>query len=271
MRAGKHVLCEKPMATSILDAVEMLRVAHATGRILGVGFHLRHNLVVEEVEQKVRAGIIGNVKYATAQFNLTSSPPPRLQIPHAIWKRDPEQMGGAGALMGMGVHLIDLLRFVVGSEVCAVQAAAVGMTQESPLESFGQVLLEFDSGAQAHLAYGGSFPLSRNDAVVYGERGRVIAKDVIDVATGGKLELLLIDDATGAGTEANQPAAVDHYQRQFEAFNNALLRGTPFRADGVDGLQAVQVACAIIQAQRSGQRVWVGENLAIDLNRNAPE
>lgn len=257
LRAGKHVLIEKPMAVGVDEAAAAVRAAREAGRLLGVGFHFRHHTLIAEARQQVAAGMVGDVLYATAQFNLTSSPPPRLTIAHAPWKRDPEQMGGAGALMGMGVHLIDLLRCMTGQEVAAVSAVAGGMTAEQPLESFGQALLEFEGGAHGHILYGGRFPLSRNDLVVYGSAGRLVAEGAIDVATGGTLQLTRPAGATGWRAETARPELTDHYQGEVEAFSRAVATGTPFAADGVDGLRTVEVAAAIIEAHRSGRRVRV--------------
>ena len=114
-------------------------------------------------------------------------------------------MGGAGALMGLGVHLIDLVRHLVGQEVIGVSAVASWATAESPLESFAQVLLEFP-GAQTHLVYGGSLPLSRNDVVLYGGSGRLTLDGVVDVLSGGALEVALPDGAGGQRLERWAPA-----------------------------------------------------------------
>ncbi len=255
--AGKHVLCEKPMATRAEDAARMVSVARAGGLHLGVGFHLRHNRVVAEARRRLAVGDIGSIHYATAQFNLTSSPPPRLHIAHAPWKRDPEQMGGAGALMGLGVHVVDLLRALVDREVVAVQAHATGASPESPLETFGHVLLEFEGGAQGYISYGGSFELSRNDAVVYADNGRLVAADVVDVASAGSLHLTRREGAVDVRTEIWRPEPVDHYQAQFEAFGRCVRDGTAFRASGVDGLRVVEVTSAILESQHRGCRVAV--------------
>jgi 1,5-anhydro-D-fructose reductase (1,5-anhydro-D-mannitol-forming) len=238
----------------------MNRAAREARRLLGVGFHLRHHQLLVEAARRVSAGDLGEIQYATAQFNLTSSPPPRVDIPHAPWKRDPTKIGGASALPGMGVHVLDLLRFLVGQDVAAVSAFAVGIGPDQPLESFAQVLLDFTGGAQAHVAYGGHFPLSRNDVVLYGSKGRVVAENVVDVATGGTLYLTLPVGRTGWRTESTSLELTDHYRREIEVFGRAVEEGAPFHADGIDGLRSVEVAAAIIESQRTGQRVAVKQS-----------
>ena len=258
LRADKHVLVEKPMASSIAEAQEMVTVARAQGLLLGVGFHLRHHALVVEARRRIVAGEIGEIQHVTAQFNLSSAAPPRLAIAHGAWKQDPEQMGGAGALFGMGVHLIDLVRCLTGQEIAAVTAVAGGMTPERPLESSGQALLEFAGGAQGHILYGGRFPLSRNDVVLYGTKGRLIGERLIDVSTTGSLEITWPEGTTGTRTEALHLDLVDHYQRQIEAFSEAIATKGSFAAAGEDGLRAVEVATAIIESHSSGRRITVG-------------
>ncbi len=257
LRAGKHVLCEKPMAVSVAEAREMVAAARSARVQLGLGFHLRHHELLVEARGRVESGDVGDILYATAQFNLTSSPPPRVNIPHAPWKRDPVQMGGAAALMGMGVHVVDVLRFLIGQEIVAVSAFAVDYRPELPLETFAQVLLEFDGGAQGHLSYGGRFPLSKNDIVLYGSKARIVAEGVVDVRTGGSLHVSVPDGPAGSRTETHQPVLVDNYQREIEAFSAAIETDEPFRASGVDGLRSVEVQTAIIESQRTGKRVSV--------------
>jgi 1,5-anhydro-D-fructose reductase (1,5-anhydro-D-mannitol-forming) len=257
LRAGKHVLVEKPMATRVADAAALVEQAHISRRQLGIGFHLRHNAVVRAGRDKIAAGSIGDVHYLSLQFNLTSSRPPRLEIAHAPWKRDAQQMGGAGALMGLGVHLIDLMRFLSGREVTSLNASASGMTAESPLENFAQVQLQLSGNAHAHLVYGGSFPLSRNDAVVYGSSGRLILENVIDVVSHGAVELALPDGPPPRSrAERWEPVVVvDHYRAEIEAFHHSVRGGAPFEADGVDGLRAVEIATAIVESQTEGGKL----------------
>lgn len=264
LRAGKHVLVEKPMASNVAEARELVEVARSQGLLLGVGFHLRHHALVAEARRRIVAGEIGDIQYVTAQFNLTSAAAPRLSIPHGAWKQDPEQMGGAGALFGMGVHLIDLVRHLTGQEIAAVSAVAGGMTPERPLESVGQTLLEFAGDAQGHILYGGRFPLSRNDFVLYGTQGRLIGEDVIDVSTAGVLHVTRPEGANGSHAETLRLDLVDHYQRQIEAFGAAIAAGGPFAAAGDDGLRAVEVATAIIESHSTGRRVAIASSGGTD-------
>ncbi|MGH7862684.1 MAG: Gfo/Idh/MocA family oxidoreductase, partial [Candidatus Dormibacteraceae bacterium] len=104
---------------------------------------------------------------------------------------------------------------------------------------------------------GGRFPLSRNDVVLYGSRGRIVAENVVDVATGGMLHLSVPEGRTGWRTESLSLELTEHYQREIEDFSQAIEDGTPFHADGLDGLRSVEAAVAVIESQHSGRRVAV--------------
>jgi predicted dehydrogenase len=116
-------------------------------------------------------------------------------------------------------------------------------------------MLEFDGGLQAHVAYGGRFPLSQNSVVVYGSRARLVAEGTIDVATHGVLRVSIPQGHIGCREEIWQPELVDHYRRQIEAFSRSVADGAPFSAGGADGLRSVQIADAVVESYDTGRRV----------------
>jgi 1,5-anhydro-D-fructose reductase (1,5-anhydro-D-mannitol-forming) len=118
-RAGKHVLVEKPMATTLDDAVAMVRACRKAGVKLGVGYHLRQHPGQRAAQRLIAEGVLGTVALAQGQWGFgvrgQNGPPPRTGLRQ--WWDDPELIGGASTMMGTGVHVIDLLRFVLGQEV----------------------------------------------------------------------------------------------------------------------------------------------------------
>ena len=111
--------------------------------------------------------------------------------------------------------------------------------------------------AGKHVLYGGRFPLAKNDIWIYGERGRIGLKEVVDVRTRGTLELTLPEDSLGSIAEVHQPRLMDHYQAELEDFSRCVEEGRAFHASGTDGLRSVEVSEAIIESQRSGGRVTI--------------
>ena len=101
LRAGKHVLCEKPMATTYEDALAMVRAAEETGRILTVGHQARFSHAAQVLYREVRAGHLGRPRFARASMVR------RMGIPTWGMFFDPTVQGG-GCLMDLGTHAIDL-------------------------------------------------------------------------------------------------------------------------------------------------------------------
>lgn len=253
--AGKHVLVEKPMAVSAVEARAMVAAAREADRILGVGYHMRHHAVLAEAARIVLSGEVGEPIYATASFVLHSFAPP--SMPNSPWKSDPAAMGGGGALMGMGVHVVDLLRTLIGREIRAVTAMSDGQRDERPLDRLAQVCFEFDGGVEAHFVCSGRYPFARNDAVIYCASGRVLAKDSVDMNPGhGSLEVMTPTSDGHAVRFVEAPVA-NHFTVEIEAFGNAVASGQRFRADGTDGLRAVEATDAIIASLWQAKRMEV--------------
>lgn len=114
MRAGKHVLVEKPMANSLAACQEMLDVASQTGRVLTVGFNHRYFPAVADVRRAVRDGEIGDLRYVRGFTGHTG-----LSEFKSDWMYAKDIMGG-GTLMDNGIHLIDLVSHIMGP-ICDVQ------------------------------------------------------------------------------------------------------------------------------------------------------
>jgi predicted dehydrogenase len=111
LKAGKHVLVEKPMALRSIDAQQTVALAAQLERIVGVGFHLRHSDIFRELKRQLDSGEIGTVSLIRAEWGM---PLGVLQE----WKNDPVR-AGAGALMGLGVHILDLMLWLTGGPVQA--------------------------------------------------------------------------------------------------------------------------------------------------------
>jgi predicted dehydrogenase len=240
-QAGKHVLCEKPLANSSADGQEMVLACSKAGVQLGVGFHLRHNVVHERAREAVAEGRLGEITFVSTRYAHASAgasgPPP-------AWRRDPGQAGG-GAFIGTGVHAIDLLRFVTGCEVTHV--AAVGDDNGVPYgEQNLLVSAKLSNGAIASI-HGGNLPYPANELVVSGTTGTLRCTGSIGNYGGGLLEI-----STAAGEQADRMQRHDPYLRQCDDFVIRARAGTEPNASGVDGLRCAEVTEAIYASARSG-------------------
>jgi 1,5-anhydro-D-fructose reductase (1,5-anhydro-D-mannitol-forming) len=255
--AGKHVLVEKPMAVNVSEALDMVHACRKNGVKLSVGFHLRQHPGHRRARQIIGEGILGSISLTQAQFFFPDKRgivdmPRRPSL--SQWWEDPGMIGGAYSIMGMGVHALDLLQFLLGQPIVEVAALTDGQTAQKPLERIAVITLRFADGALGTVSCGRRVPDTRNDAVVYGTGGRVWLKDTLWEPLRGRLEV--VSDAVNV-EEAYQGDPLSLYKLEIEAFARGIQGNEEFGASGIDGLRAVQVASAAIEAALSGRTVKI--------------
>jgi 1,5-anhydro-D-fructose reductase (1,5-anhydro-D-mannitol-forming) len=259
--AGKHVFCEKPMTTTLEDAVAMVQTCRARGVKLGVGYHLRHHPGVREARRLVTEGVLGAVALAHGQWGFgvrgQDAPPPRTGLRQ--WWDDPELIGHAASMMGTGVHVVDTLRFVLDQEVVEVAAISDGQTAERPLEQVLAMTMRFDRGAIATLCCGRRLPDSRNDLVIYGSLGRVVGSDALWEGRQGTFEVV---SETVQATENYPAQPLANFVDELDDFHRAIREDRDPAASGLDGLRVVQVTLAMIDSA-CGQRTVRIEPLTV--------
>jgi 1,5-anhydro-D-fructose reductase (1,5-anhydro-D-mannitol-forming) len=246
--ARRHVLCEKPLATTAEDARAIVRACRRAGVTLGTGYHLRHHPIHKEVRRLVAGGELGEVALAQAEWSLP--PAPAGAVGPAPWRRDPELSGG-GIVTGTGIHAIDLLRFVLDDEVEEIVAFTDARTSPiAPLESRALAQMRFQKGTLATMRCARGVHAPENDLYVQGLSGSATAQRTIDEATRGTLSVSGAD-ALLSGV----PAGSDMYALQARAFAEAVERGEEPGASGEDGLRMVEVATALYESARNGRSV----------------
>ena len=239
--AGKHVLCEKPLALTVSDARAMVAECRKRGVVMGTNHHLRNAATHRAMRDAIKAGRIGKPLFARV-FHAVYLPP-HLQG----WRIEKPNAGG-GVILDITVHDADTLRFVLDDEPQSVVAMAShgGMAQAS-LEDGVMGVVHFYSGllAQFHDAFTTKYATTGFE--VHGDEGSLIGRDCMTQAPKG--EVLL---RSAAGEEALR---LDHeklYVRSVRLFQDAVEgRGAP-SATGEDGVKSLSVAISTLKAARSG-------------------
>ncbi|MHB8770056.1 MAG: Gfo/Idh/MocA family protein [Syntrophales bacterium] len=255
--AGKHVLVEKPMALHVDEARQMVRVCGQNGVALGVGFQLRHHPGHRKARELIQAGVLGRTTLVQGQFFY---PDPRgmVELPKRTdlsgWWENPEMVGGSYSIMGMGIHIVDLLQFLLEDPIVEVSALTNGQTAGKPLDDLAAIVLRFRSGVIGTACCGRRVPDSENDAMLYGSDGRIALRDTVREACAGRLE---VASSTVNLEEPYEPNLLTLYRRQVEAFNRAVQKGENFDASGEDGVRIVQITSAIIAAASTGRSVKI--------------
>jgi len=245
-QAGKHVLCEKPLALSLADAKAMVAACRERGVVMGTNHHLRNAGTHRAMREAIKQGRIGKPLFARV-FHAVYLPP-NLQG----WRIDKPQAGG-GVTLDITVHDADTLRFVLDDEPVAVSAMnANGGLGRAGLEDGVMGVARFSNGllAQFHDAFTTRYATTGFE--VHGESGSLIGRDCMTQAPKGEV---LLRDAKG---EAPLPIAHENlYARSVRLFQEAVAgRGVP-AASGEDGVRSLAFALATREAARSGREAKV--------------
>lgn len=241
--AGKHVLCEKPLALTTQDAFEMVRACQKAGVVMATNHHLRNAATHRKMRELIQVGAIGKPLFARV-FHAVYLPP-HLQG----WRLDKPQAGG-GVILDITVHDIDTLRYTLDCELVEV----VGMTQSASMAKEGledgvMAVLRFENGviAQIHDAF--TVKHAGHGIEYHGESGSIIGLNVMSQQPVGEV---LLRNADG-----EQQVAIEHvglYVRGVEAFCAAMQgKGNP-SATAEDGLKSLAGALTVLNACKSGGR-----------------
>jgi predicted dehydrogenase len=153
-QAGKHVLCDKPLAVTVPDARRCVEECRAAGVRLGLTFQTRRHDGLAEAAELVRSGAIGKVVVAEVQMSAGRNLP-------GGWRTDPA-LAGLGTINNIGVHAFDVLRYLIGAEVTEV-AAMVDAEPGFDVDTTALVLLRFSTGTLGYVNANQSVPNARDD------------------------------------------------------------------------------------------------------------
>ena len=168
LEAGKHVLVEKPLATSIGEADAMLKAAEEAGRILMVGHTFEYNPAVESLRSLVRSGELGNIYYIQAtRVNL------------GLFQPD------VNVLWDLAPHDLSILRFLLGSDAIAVRAHGKDHVRKG-IEDVAWMTVEYAEGITAHVHLSWLDPCKIRRVTVVGDRKMAVYDDLapLDKITG---------------------------------------------------------------------------------------
>jgi 1,5-anhydro-D-fructose reductase (1,5-anhydro-D-mannitol-forming) len=243
-QAGKHVLCEKPLALSVAGAQRMVDACAAAGVAFGTNHHLRNAATHRAMRDLVASGAVGD-PLAARVFHAVYLPQ-HLQG----WRIDRPESGG-GVILDITVHDADTLRFVLGDEVEAVTAmtASQGMGKGG-LEDAVMGVMRFRNGALAQFHDAFTARHANTGFEVHGVEGSLYGLDVMTQRPAGTVRI------RRNGREELIPIAHENlYERSVRHFNAAVRgEGAP-AASGIDGVHSLAIALAARESAASGRVV----------------
>jgi UDP-N-acetyl-2-amino-2-deoxyglucuronate dehydrogenase len=257
-RTGKHVLVEKPIALNLADADAMIAACEQAGVRLGVALQRRTEPEFQRVQAAMAAGDLGRPVLGSINMPYLR---PQSYYDSADW-RGTWALDGGGALMNQGIHLVDLLLWLMG-DVAEVRAASATLAHAIEVEDCVTATLRFANGAlgsiAATTAAGPGFP---HRVEIYGERGGVqIEGEQVVRWEGGGAPTAGIERrapiAAGAGASPTGIGAVGH-TRLLEDFVAAMRDRREPLAPGREGRRSLALVLAVYEAARTGRAVRPG-------------
>ena len=263
LEAGKHVLCEKPLAPSVEACRRMVDAARQRGLVLATGFCQRYFPAVQFVKESVESGAIGELTHIRAYTGHLG-----LSEFREAWMYDKQTMGG-GALMDNGIHIIDLVSDILGDvgEVYGATSSAVWKLDGA--EDHGIALLRNREGKTATIeAAWNEWRGYRFSIEAYGDRGMARASYAPMFAMALYLEepgvvsrrkyhlypMVWLREQWYGWQSTVRAAVVEEFQDFVRLTRGEASRG----ADGSAGLRAVEIARAVYESDERRQAVNVG-------------
>lgn len=243
--AGKHVLCEKPIALNAAEAEEMVRVFAGAGLKLAEAFQWRHHPQGLQLRDMVRQGVIGEMKLIDAGFSFMLT-----EDENVRW--DPA-MGG-GALYDVGCYPISFARFIAGAEPLTVTAHV--HWHPSGIDDLVVATMEFPGGVLAHINCSFALPLRRYYEAV-GTEGSLYSNHAYNPKGDIPVELVRFGPDRIAQERIALPQQ-NSYTLMAEDFGRAVRGEADLRYPPEDAVKNMRVIDAIFRSAREGVRVEVG-------------
>lgn len=264
LNAGKHVLCEKPMATSAKEAMEMKEAADKNGKLLMIGFVRRYGNDCTILKDFIGEDYFGDIYYTKATYLRRNGNP-------GGWFGDKSRSAG-GPLIDLGVHVIDLVRYLLGNpKPVSVYGATFQKLLNRPnikgakgyvstttgevicdVEDLATALIRFDNGAI--LSIEASFSLN-----IKSDQGKI---ELFGTKAGAKIdpELEIYSEVNDYMVNVNlaQSTALDFdglFQNEINHYVSCLKDGTTCISPAVDGIAIMQILDAVYESARTGHEV----------------
>ena len=264
LNAGLNVLCEKPMAYSAKEAEEMLAAAEKNGKLLMIGFVLRFSDDAKIAMDFIQKGYLGDIYYSKAQYVRRHGNP-------GGWFGN-KALSGGGPIIDLGVHVIDLTRYMMGNpkpvSVYAVASERLGArkhlktgpgwvpedandTDICDVEDFATALIRYDNGACTFLET--SYDINGEDIA---KRQLFGTKGGMDLTNGIKLYTTVNDYLADVNIKTSDlKGGQEMFTAEMAHFVDCVKNGTECRAKAEDGIAVMKILDAIYESARTGHEV----------------
>jgi predicted dehydrogenase len=240
--AGKHVLCEKPIALTADEARTLVAARDRTGVVIQEGFMVRMHPQWLAVRDEVRSGRLGELRALEMVFSYFNRDPANV--------RNKADIGG-GALMDIGCYPVTLSRFLFEAEPTRV-IASIDRDPEFKTDRLISALLEFPGGQSAFTCSTQLVPYQRMQ--VLGTRGRIEVEVPVNAPPDRPTRIFIDDgrDAFGSGVETRTFEVCNQYTVQADEVSRAIREGKPAPVPLEDAVANMEVIDALVRSEQSG-------------------
>ncbi len=269
LKAGKNVLCEKPMALNAKEALEMQSAARESGKLLMVGFVRRYGNDCRIIKDFIDNGYFGDMYYSKATYLRRNGWP-------GGWFGDKSRSGG-GPLIDLGVHIIDLTRYLMGNRkpvsvygaafhklanrpeikdknITSHKAVTDGQPPIFDVEDSAAAMIRYDNGAVTSVETAFSLNIEKDESVIqlFGTKaGARLDPDLtIYSTTNGYMSNIKLDTPTALSFEGLFNNEIDH-------FVDCLLGKSECRSPAEDGVTLMKILDAIYLSAETGHEVKI--------------
>lgn len=250
LKAGKHVLVEKPLSMTLAEGEEMVAAAKAANRVLKCGFNHRHHPALLDAKKAVDDGRLGKLMIGRCRYGLCGRTGYEKE-----WRGDTNKAAG-GHLMELGIHGIDLFRWFFGE---VEQIAGMTGTQYfpmAPLEDNGMAMLRHAGGGICSIHSSLTEWKNLFSFEVFGTEGYLMVEGLGASYGTEKLYVGKRDFSAPFQDVVTEYRGADKsWQLEWEEFAAAIKAGREPLGSGVDGLEALRVVFAAYASQKDGRMI----------------
>ena len=248
MKAGKHVLCEKPLTRTLAEAENMVRVARETGRVLKCGFNHRHHPAIWDAKRLLDEGRLGKPLIGRCRYGICGRPGYEKE-----WRADPKQAAG-GQFIEQGTHAMDLFRWFMGEFRDVACMTGVQYFKEQTLDDNGMAVFRMEGGATASLHASLTQWKNLFSFELFGEDAYVVVEGLGSSYGTERLVFGKRDfDAPFAETVTEYRGGDRSWNAEWKEFMGAIRDKREPIGNGRDGLEAMRVALAAYESERTGR------------------
>ena len=263
LKAGKHVLCEKPMATTLEECEEMVKTAHEAGKFLMIGHNQRLAKAHAVAKELIDQGMIGRIITFRTTFGHGGPETWSVDPGKNTWFFD-KNKAAMGAMADLGIHKTDLIQFLTGQHVVRTTARVVTLDKK---DASGQLIGVDDNAICIYEMSGGTmgtmtaswtyYGAEDNSTILYGEKGIMRIYD--DPAHS---IVVKPDDGTEKVYDVEQIQTNDNQTKSgvIDLWMNCLETNTPPEISDEEALYAMPAVFASLESAKAGTAVDIPEN-----------